>query len=233
MNRIIFLALLCLCSCQSYKTQLQNVDTAKNSPGSSTKQDVAPEFIVSTDGIGRAKLGMTLGELKKISDSETKFETISPFAPHLNAIAVSKQDLVQYYILFETDANRSLSKFVPTDNSLITMLVTNNYNYQTQEGIKVGTPIQEAEDTYGNAVLAYNTDGESLEYITFNDYEAPNIRFTASYFKLISNGLGFAGIYPEYPGTVYTTDKYQSDAAIAAIEVSCTEDTCPQDLSSK
>ncbi|MEL6930313.1 MAG: hypothetical protein AAFO95_16985, partial [Cyanobacteria bacterium J06600_6] len=94
------------------------------------------------------------------------------------------------------------------------------------EGIKVGTAIEEAEDIYGNAVLAYNVDGESGEYITFNDYNSENVRFRASYFKLISDGLGFAGIYPEYPGVAYTTEKYQSEAAIAVIEVACAEDDC-------
>ncbi|MEO1340680.1 MAG: hypothetical protein AAFV28_05935, partial [Cyanobacteria bacterium J06635_13] len=94
--------------------------------------------------------------------------------------------------------------------------------------IDVPTLIEEAEDLYGNAVLAYNIDGESVEYIFFGDYEPPNVRFRASYFKLISDGLGLAGIYPQYPGVAYTTDKYQPESAIAAIEVACDRDTCPE-----
>ena len=227
MNRITFLAILLLSGCQ-----LRNVGSTRGSSEVTTRQNVAqnvaPEFLVSADGIGLAKLGMTLGELKRISARNTEFKQISSFAPHFNAIAVSKESLVQYYILYKADSEDAANKFVPSNNDSIAMLITNNYNYQTQEGIKVGMPIKEAENVYGDAMLAYNTDGESVEYITFNDYEAPNIKFTASYFKLISDGLGFAGIYPEYPGAAYTTDKYQSDAAIAAIEVSCSENTCSQ-----
>jgi len=222
--------MLALLGCQSQKTQIELPTAGVKSQFSqvSAKQTVSSKFIISPNGIGEAKLGMTLGELKQISSPKTEFSSISPFSADLNAISVSKKGLVQYYILYEINTDTESEQFMPQDDEIITLLMTNNYNYETKEGIKVGTPIEEAEDIYGNAVLAYNVDGESVEYISFNDYDADNIRFRASYFKLISDGLGFAGIYPEYPGVAYTTDKYQSDAAIAAIEVSCDEDDCLQ-----
>jgi hypothetical protein len=43
--------------------------------------------LISETGIGKAKLGMTLGELKQISDRDTKFELISPFMADSKAIA--------------------------------------------------------------------------------------------------------------------------------------------------
>ena len=228
MNKIIFPLALTLMACQYQQTlQLQNTQIASRLPKVSDKQTITSEYLISANGIGEAKLGMTLGQLKKIADRDTEFNPISTFASDLNAIAVVEQGMVQYYILFDADSD-SEAKFNPTDNALITSLVTNNYNYQTKEGIKVGMLIQEAEDICGNAILSYNIDGESGEYISFDDYDPDNISFRASYFKLISNGLGFSGIYPEYPGVVYTTDKYQNDAAIAAIEVSCKKDACEE-----
>ena len=222
--------MLTLLGCQAQKTQveLQSSKVATRISQVSSRETVTSEFLISPQGIGRAKLGMTLGELKQIATADTEFELIAPFSADLNAIAVRQQGLVQYYILYPLDPDQDAAKFEPKDSEVITLLITNNYNYQTKEGIKVGTPIEEAENIYGNAVLAYNADGESGEYITFGDYNSDNIRFRASYFKLISDGLGFAGIYPEYPGVTYTTDKYQSDAAIAAIEVSCTENDCAE-----
>lgn len=187
---------------------------------------VADEFLISAQGIGQAKLGMTLAELKQILDSDTEFKIISPFMVDVNAIAVSQKGLVQYYVLYPAGTTSHPDKSTPTDNDPIAFLMTDNYNYQTQEGVKVGMPIEEAEDIYGNATLAYNVEGESREYITFGD-NPPNLNFVASFFKSISDGLAFSGIYPEYPGVVYTTDKYQEDAAIAAIEVSCNADNCP------
>ena len=227
MKKIIFLVILALFGCQSQKTQLelQSNDAAADFSQVSAKT-VTSEFLISANGIGKARLGMTLGELKQISAPDLEFNPVSSFASGLNAIAVSQQGLVQYYILYRTEADNDSVEFMPQDDDVITLLMTSNYNYQTEEGIKVGMPIEEAEDVYGDAILAYNVDGESVEYITFGDYNSDSIRFRASYFKLISDGLGFAGIYPEYPGVAYTTDKYQPDAAIAAIEVFCTEDEC-------
>lgn len=228
MNKIIFVVILTLFACQSQKTQIES-PTSKVAPNVSqvsNKQTVASEFLISPNGIGKAKLGMTLGQLRQISTPDTEFNLIPSFSAAHKAIVVSQEGLVQYYILYEVDSDAELAEIMPQDSEVITLLMTNNYNYQTEEGIKVGTPIDEAEDIYGNAVLEYNVDGESLEYISFGDYIPDNIRFRASYFKLISDGLGFAGIYPEYPGVAYTTDKYQSDAAIGAIEVSCVEDRC-------
>ena len=218
--------MLMLFGCQFQKTQLglsNNIaaDLSQVSPKQTS-------LLISANGIGNAKLGMTLRQLKQMSPANTEFNYIAPFSAELNAIAVVEQGLVQYYILYKTDDDAKSAEFTPQDSDVITALMTSNYNYQTEEGIKVGTPIQEAEDIYGNAILAYNVDGESGEYITFGDYSSDNIRFRASYFKLISDGLGFAGIYPEYPGVAYTTEKYNADAAIAAIEVSCPEDDCLQ-----
>ena len=187
---------------------------------------VADEFLISAEGIGKAKLGMSVAELKQVSDPETEFEIISSFMADVNAIAVSQKGLVQYYILYPAGTTSHPDRSTPTDKDPIAFLMTDNYNYQTEEGVRVGMMIEEAENIYGNATLAYNVEGESREYITFGD-NPPNLKFVASLFKSISDGLAFSGIYPEYPGVVYTTDKYQKDAAIAAIEVSCTADNCP------
>jgi len=246
MIRIIFLGMLVLLTYHSQRTQLNleaNEIPSRFNKGSELKTaeggqtqalplqgreplTIAAEFLISTYGIGKAKLGMTLGELKQRSDQDTEFEPISPFAADLDAIAVSKQGTVQYYILYSADSREKSVEFMPTDSDVITRLMTNNYNYQTEAGVKVGTPIQEAEELYGDATLAYNVEGQSVEYISFRDYIPQNIRFRASYFKLISDGLGYSGIYPEYPGAVYTTDKYKPEAAIAAIEVFCHDDEC-------
>ena len=168
---------------------------------------------------------MTLGQLKKIVDRNTEFNLVSTFANEQNAIAVSKQGLIQDYILFDADSNEA--KLNPTDNILITSLVTNNYNYQTEQGVKIGMPIKEAENILGNAILSHNINGTG-EYIAFKNYDLDTIQFWASSSKSISNGLSVSGIYTQYPSVAYTTDKYNEDAAIAAIKVSCQKNACQQ-----
>ena len=230
MKQAIVLTMLILSACtlENIESQVQIIEPYTTSRQVSVApENIRAEFLISDNGIGNAKLGMTLGELKQISDRDTRFELMSPFTIDSNAIAVSKGGIVQYYILYKTDNLSTSEKFAPTDKEPITSLMTDNYNYQTLEGVKVGTSIQEAEEIYGDAILAYNQEGESKEYITFENRSESNVSFRASYYKLISDGLGFSGIYPEYPGVSYTTDKYQTDAAIAAIEVSCIQDSCP------
>lgn len=228
MKRIIFLTLLILPACLSQKIESQSSpsNTATKVNQVSTQPNLAKELLISANGIGKAKLGMTLGELKQISPPDTEFELISSFMVDTNAIAVNQKGLVQYYIIYPAGSTSHPDGSTPTDNDLITLLMTDNQNYQTAEGVKVGTPIKQAEEIYGDATLAYNIEGESREYITFGAENPANIRFRASYFKLISDGLGFSGIYPEYPGVSYTTDKYKEDAAIAVIEVGCDQDSC-------
>ena len=229
MKRIILLATLIFSACQAKNitSQPQTAElAASNQSTEIAVQSVAPERLISARGIGKAKLGMTLGRLKKISDPDTVFEVVPSFMVDVDAIAVSKKGIVQYYILYLADNNENSNLKLFDRDRVITALMTNNDDYQTEKGIKVGTPIKEAEKAYGNAVLAYNTEGESREYVTFGGEHPENIQFRASYFKLISDGMGFSGIYPEYPGVSYTTDKYHSDAAIAAIEVSCNSEDC-------
>lgn len=235
MNPIVFLSLLLLLlsACQPQSKQSQSkqssstlVPVANQVAQPSTSSQIAESLMISADGIGQAKLGMTLGELKQIAEPNTYFELVAPFLVDANAIAVSQEGLVQYYILFPAGSTTHPDGSTPTDQDMIKILLTDNQNYQTPEGVRVGTSIKQAEDIYGNAVLAYNLEGESKEYITFGQKNPHNLRFRASFFKLISDGLGFSGIYPDYPGVSHTTSKYQAEAAIAAIEVACQSDDC-------
>ena len=225
MKKIILSIALIFSACQA-KIAAPPSQTAELATDRSTAIAIASDLAISSKGIGKAKLGMTLGKLKEISDSDTVFEKISSFMVDVDAIAVSKKGIVQYYILYLAgDSSESQGNAIDP-NLVITALMTDNDNYQTEQGVKVGTSIEEAEEIYGDAILAYNTEGESREYVTFNSQHPENIQFRASYFKLISDGLGFSGIYPEYPGVSYTTDKYRDGAAIAAIEVSCNPNDC-------
>lgn len=229
MKRIILLATLILSACQATvptsKSQTAELTTSTQAE-STVNQKAQSEMSITSKGIGKAKLGMTLRELKKISTKDTDFEVIPSFLDDVDAIAVTKKGIVQYYILYDLENSSESDLTVALEDRVIRALVTDNDNYQTKSGIKVGTLIQKAEEIYGNAILTYNTAGESREYITFGNENPNNIKFRASYFKLISDGMGYSGIYPEYPGVSYTTDKYHNDAAIAAIEVVCDSDDC-------
>ena len=227
MQKNLLLAVLLLSACSSPIVESQIQANVVSSSEQTEAKSVADEFLISAEGIGKAKLGMTVSELKQSLDGDTKFEVVSPFMVDVNAIAVSRDGLVQYYVLYPAGTTSHPDKSTPTDDDRIALLMTDNYNYQTKEGVGARTSIEEAEEIYGNAVLSYNIEGESREYITFGDNNLDNVNFRASYFESTSNGLGFSGIYAKYPGAVYTTDKYREDTAIAAVEVVCTPELCP------
>ena len=222
--KIILLAVLVIPACQDRVVEIeQQSETLSKSNSSKNNAAVAEEVKISSQGIGKAKLGITLGELKQKADKDTEFKLESPFMVDLNAIAVSKSGIVQYYILYLAGTTSHPDRITPTDADPITILMTDNPNYQTKEGVKVGTSIQEAEAIYGNAISSYNTANESREYVTFSNLVDRNIKFRTNW--LTSD---FAGIYPATSEEYRQTEEFNDNAVITAIEVSCAPVDCPK-----
>ena len=147
---------------------------------------------------------MTLGELKQAVDKDTKFELESPFMVDIKAISVTNT--------------------TPQNSDKIIYLTTENPNYQTKEGIRVGSTIKEAETIYGNAALSYNTSVKSREYVEFEKLPFnKNINFRPNSIKY----KGFASIYANLSRGYNQAENYRDDAQIASIEVSCRPNNCP------
>jgi len=214
---IFLLAVLVISACEIEKVEVEwDNETVPNSElEKSNNTAVAEEFIISPEGIGNAKLGMSLGKLKQISDRNTEFKNEPNFMVDINAIAVSKSGVTQYYILYLAGTTSHPDR--------ITILMTDNPNYQTQEGVKVGTSIKEAEAIYGQATLSYNTASESREYVTFADRPDSRIKYRTNWLN-----VGFAGIYPPTSEEYRQTQEFKDTAIIRAIEVSCAPINCPK-----
>lgn len=172
------------------------------------------EFTISAAGIGLAKLGMTFGELKQSQSKNREYRIESPFMVDLDAIAVIESREVQYYILYPSSSNF-------TDKSPIEILMTENQNYLTKEGVAVGTKIRKVETIYGNATLYFNTLNESREYIRFDNQPAQNI-----YFRPTVSDSDFAGIYSDSNTEYNETEKFHDGAVIKSIQVICSPDNC-------
>jgi hypothetical protein len=133
--------------------------TAPNPNSSAPKKSVAPQTIAD-GGIGAAKVGMTLAELKKNLKNSARFETQTDFTPGYNALAVKQQGKVQFYIPYP-------KKQKVTDNDQIKILVTDNPIYKTAEGIAPGMSIKKATEAYGDAKLVYNPKASAEEIAFF------------------------------------------------------------------
>jgi hypothetical protein len=189
----------------------------KPEPLSKLKVPTDPAQQITPIGIGAAKIGMSLKQLKAQMGAGFEYPVKTSFIEGFDAIAVTKAGTVQYYIPYPTG-----TQFTDTDR--IQHLMTDNPNYRTEQGVGPGTPIKQATSVYGSATLSMSKENESREFINFTQHPA-GIAFRP---KAVGT-RSFAGEYPESNEEYLKTQKYDNRAAIGQITVSCSENQCEQD----
>jgi predicted small lipoprotein YifL len=195
----------------------KNKANPKPDPISKLKIPTSPAQQITPVGIGGAKIGMSLKELKEQMGQGFQFPIKASFIEGFDAIAVTKAGAVQYYIPYPAG-----TQF--TDADKIQHLMTDNPNYRTEQGVGPGTSIQQATTVYGGATLSLSKENESREFINFTQH--PNgLAFRP---KPVGKH-NFAGDYPESNDEYLKTQKYDNKAAIGQITVSCAENQCEQD----
>nr|WP_290221463.1 hypothetical protein [Trichocoleus desertorum] len=170
---------------------------------------------ISAKGIGAAQFGMTLGGVKQALGPETSFKVESPYMVDLDAIAVQQGGKALFYILYP--ANTQLA-----DTDKFEILVTDNPQFQTAEGVGPGMPLKQAETIYGQAALSYHMANESREYVKFAQQPADRIHFRPQ----TQDKAGFAGIYSSPAQEYNETQEFAPDAAIKTVEVLCSAQNC-------
>jgi hypothetical protein len=191
--------------------------TVSSPSGSNPTPQATPDpdaKLISAEGIGVARLGMTLGELKQKLGTEAQLTPQSPFMVDFDAIAVRQDGQVQYYILY-------LAGQPFGDRDSIQGLMTSNPNYKTEKEVGSGTLLTQAEAAYGKATLSYNTQNESREYARFERQPAPNLSFGTG-----NASQQPAGIYPTSTGEYHETRQFRPDAAINSVLVVCLSQGC-------
>ncbi|NEQ27000.1 MAG: hypothetical protein F6K28_49890, partial [Microcoleus sp. SIO2G3] len=170
--------------------------------------------VISETGIGAARLGMTIAQLKQELGTSAEFVVQSPFMDGFDAIAVRQNGQVQYYILYLTGQQ-------PSDSLPIQGLMTTNPRYKTAEGVGAQTAIAQAEAAYGKATLSYNLANEGYEYVRFERSPASNVSFGTG-----NGNAETAGVYPNASGEFHETQQYRPDATIQSILVVCLTQGC-------
>lgn len=167
----------------------------------------AASLTISDRTIGAAKVGMTFGQLKKALGSTAQFKVESPFMVDFDAVAVSQSGKVQYRIIYAAGTKLK-------DTDVIELLMTENSNYKTVQGVGPGMTLKQAEAIYGKATLSYNVDNEMREGVVFAKQPTRNIMFVPK-----AEGKQFAGVYGAGKGGFYQTNKYQPNAVIKSVMV--------------
>ena len=188
----------------------------KPDPISKLKIPASPAQQITPVGIGGAKIGMSLKELKEQMGQGFQFPIKRSFIEGFDAIAVTKAGAVQYYIPYPAD-----TQF--TDADKIQHLMTDNPNYRTEQGVGPGTSIKQAATVYGGATLSLSKENESREFINFTQH--PN---GLAFRPKPARNHNFAGDYPDSNDEYLKTQKYDNKAAIGQITVSCADDQCEQ-----
>lgn len=186
----------------------------ETSPTPPSPLNAAHTTLISPTGIGAAQLGMTLGELKETLGETAEFTVESPFMVDFDAIAVRKDEGIEYYILY-------LAGETLEDDDVIQGVLTDNPNFQTTDGVGPGTTIGDAEAVYGEALLSYNTQNESREYVRFENQPARNVSFATG-----NASAEPAGIYPSVSGEYNETTEFRDDATIQSVLVICLSENC-------
>jgi hypothetical protein len=218
--RVLLIGLVILMGCQTHTSTPQgnqSQPTAETpiirepslpSPGQ-TQSPIATHLLISDQGIGLARLGITFQQLKQKLGTSAQFKVISNFIVDFDAIAVYQSGNLQYYIVYPSG-----KAFV--DSDVIELLSSDNPNYRTAEGVGAGTTLQQAQNIYGQAILSYNTQNESREMVRFANYLSRNIIFRP---KVAS--ADFAGIYQSSSAAAeyHETKVFNDTAVISSIFV--------------
>ncbi|MEG3848386.1 hypothetical protein QT971_19385 [Microcoleus sp. herbarium19] len=171
------------------------------------QKTAAASLTIDDRAIGAAKVGMTFGQLKKALGSTAQFKVESPFMVDFDAVAVSQSGKVQYRIIYAAGTKLK-------DADAIELLMTENSNYKTVQGVGPGMTLKQAEAIYGKATLSYNVDNEMRENVVFAKQPTRNIMFVPK-----ADGKQFAGVYGAGKGGFFQTNKSQTNAVIKSVMV--------------
>ncbi|WP_341738950.1 hypothetical protein [Microcoleus sp. CAWBG640] len=162
---------------------------------------------ISDRTMGAAQVGMTFGQLKKTLGATAQFKVESPFMVDFDAVALSQSGKVQYRIIYAAGTKLK-------DTDVIELLMTDNANYKTVQGVGPGMTLKQAEAIYGKTTLSYNVDNEMRENVVFANQPTRKIMFVPK-----ADGKQFAGVYGAGKGGFFQTNKYQPNAVIKSVMV--------------
>lgn len=179
---------------------------------------VESDFLISSEGIGPAKVGRTYGQIKQALGSAYSYTDVVPFMVDLAAVAVLREGVsgffpgkaIAFYLVYPDSETLAATTQINT-------LITANPKYKLSLGTGPGSLLSEAEKDYGKVTLSFNTDNESREFATFERGPA-NLSFRA---EALTHT--FAGDYsvPEAvrQGSFNQTPAYFENASISQIWV--------------
>lgn len=166
-----------------------------------------PDRLIRADGVGLARIGMTIGQLRASLPPNLRLGERSSFMVDIDGMPVVEGGDTLYRVLI-------LAGEPAADDAIIELLATSHPGFRTGENVGPGSTLAEAAAKYGQPTLSYSINDESREYAAF-DALPPGImlRVTSA-----ADSLPFAGVYGS-EGEYNETTRYHSDARISMVLV--------------
>jgi hypothetical protein len=165
--------------------------------------------IIRADGIGIARVGMRIRELRNALPAGATIGDLSQFMVDVNALPVVQGADTLYYVLIAAGESAA-------EDAEIQMLATTHPAFRTSQGVGPGSTLGEAASVYGMPTLSYHTEDESREYARF-----PALPSTILIRAGPSSSGTFAGIYEdaEHGEAYHETTRYDDAARLLMVMV--------------
>ena len=163
--------------------------------------------MIRPDGIGDARIGMTIGELRAMLRPDMSVGPLDPYMVDIDALPVVQGDDTVYHVLIVAGEPSS-------DDAPIELLATSHHGVGTEDGVGPGDTLADAAAAWGEPHLSYNTSDESREWATFPSLP-PSIMVRV---MPADDTAPFAGIYATQD-EFNETDRHDPAARITMIMV--------------
>jgi hypothetical protein len=154
----------------------------------------AADRLILSDGIGHARAGMTIGQLRQQLPSGVALHGLAPFMVDVDGMPVVSGADTLYYVLVVAGESSA-------DDAAIEFVATLNDEFRTDAGVGPGTTLASAASAYGEPTLSYNVNDESREYARFP-------RAPGSLMFRVRAAAGDEGGSPAFAGQYPSHDEY-------------------------
>lgn len=183
--------------------------------GLSTSGQNSEDYLITPNSVGKIGIGMTIADARKVFKNAT-FEQNDYVEEGIQVEVRNGEDLLMSFTTDQQDLTSDENGKVPIDETAKIESVTfSDPKYKTADGIHIGSPVKDAEQSFGKIIKIELWEYDGSEHAEFAN--APKTYSFTIGPKMGSPGDVNGGIYAK---DQYSTTKFAADAILASMTVS-------------